>query len=253
MTLRAHNLSLPGRVDQVSLDLRPGEVTAIVGPNGAGKSSLLACLAGLITPEDGSVHLDGSSLTQLSARMRARAVGYLPQTPEIAWDVTVETLVSLGRLPWRSAPLHAAQATPAQDRNAIDAAMEAMDLAALCNRPVSRLSGGERARVLAARVLAGEPEWILADEPLANLDLSHAAALMRLFRAEADKGRGVALVLHDLATAINKADRVIVLDRGRVAADDVADAALTPDLISRVWGVRASWMGAPGHRALSID
>lgn len=253
MTLRTENLSLPGRIDGVSLELRPGDVTAIVGPNGAGKSSLLACMAGLIPPDSGTVHLGMHDLTRFTPRERARAIGYLPQTPEIAWDVSVETLVSLSRLPWRAAPLHAARSSASQDADAVEAAMVAMDVVALRSRPVSRLSGGERARVLTARVLAGEPEWILADEPLANLDLSHAATLMRLFRAEAKKGRGVALVLHDLATAINKADRVVVLSNGRIVADGTPEDALAPDLISRVWDVSARWLGKPGNRALSID
>ncbi|MFC3594492.1 ATP-binding cassette domain-containing protein, partial [Novosphingobium piscinae] len=132
------------------------------------------------------------------------------------------------------------------------AALAAMDLVALRHRPVSQLSGGERARTLAARVLAGEPRWILADEPLANLDLAHAAALVRLLRAQAGAGRGVVLVLHDLATAMNRADRVVVLDRGRVVADGPPEAALAAALVAQVWQVEARWLGEPGQRALAL-
>ncbi|PLK26984.1 ABC transporter ATP-binding protein [Novosphingobium sp. TH158] len=253
MELRAENLVLPGRLDGISLSVRTREVTAIVGPNGAGKSSLLACLAGLLDPASGTVSLNGRDLHSLEPRDRARRIGFLPQSPEIAWDVTVETLVSLGRLPWQGSPLHVPHATAAEDAAAIEKAIAAMDLAPLRHRPVSRLSGGERAQALAARVLAGEPALVLADEPLANLDLAHAAALMRLLRAEVQARRGVVLVLHDLATAMNRADRVVVLDQGRIVADGMPEQALDADTVSRVWQVRARWTGEPGAQALSVD
>lgn len=242
MSLAAQGVTLAGRLAGVSADLRPGEVTAICGPNGAGKSSLLSCLAGLVMPDAGEVLLDGRPLSALKPRQRARAIGFLPQTPEVAWDVTVETLVSLGRLPWPGTP----------GGGAIEAALKAMDLEDLRLRPVSRLSGGERARALLARVLAGEPGWLLADEPLANLDLAHAAGLMRALRHQAHGGRGVVLVLHDLAMAMNHANRVLVLDRGEVVADGPPAEALSPALIARVWGVSARWMGEAGRLALSV-
>ena len=251
--LAAHDLTVAGRLHGASLTLHAGEVTAIVGPNGAGKSTLLAGLAGLLAPDGGTVRLDGAPLAALPARARARRIGYLPQGPEVAWDVTVETLVRLGRLPWQGAALHRAHASAAQDDAAVEAALAAMDLAALRERPMSRLSGGERARALAARVLAGEPGWILADEPLANLDLAHAAALVRLLRAQAAAGRGVVLVLHDLATAMNHADRVVVLDRGRLAALGPPREVLGEDLIARIWGVPVHWLGGEGGLALNIS
>ena len=250
--LIASNLVLKGRLAGISATLQPGQVTAIVGPNGAGKSTLLACLAGLLHPTSGTVTLADTPLERLSPRKRARQIGYLPQTPEIAWDVTVETLVGLGRLPWQGAPLHRPHATPGEDAAAIADALAAMDLAALAHRPVSRLSGGERARALAARVLAGQPRWLLADEPLANLDLAHAAALVARLRTSAQAGAGVVLVLHDLATAMNHADRVLVLESGALVADGPPDTALTAGCIAAVWGVPARWLGDPGTRALSL-
>jgi iron complex transport system ATP-binding protein len=112
------------------------------------------------------------------------------------------------------------------------------------------LSGGEKARVLLARVLAGEPRWILADEPLAALDLGHQHALIGHLASAAAAGAGVVLVLHDLALAMNHADRVLVLDSGHLVADGPPAAALGPALIERVWGVPARWLGEPGARAL---
>jgi iron complex transport system ATP-binding protein len=239
VTLSAHDLRLHGRLASVSLALEPGTITAICGPNGAGKSSLLQCLAGLVVADGGGVMLAGVDLSALHPRERAKAIGYLPQEGEISWDVAVRSLVALGRLPHRD-----------RGDGEVARALAGLDLEALAARPVSELSGGERARALLARVLAGTPRWILADEPLAALDLAHQLALLRHLRVAADDGAGVVLVVHDLALAMNHAERVIVLDAGAKAADSAPGEALSAAVISRVWGVTARWLGEPGARAL---
>lgn len=239
MTLAADRIALGERLADVSLALEPGTITAICGPNGAGKSSLLEALAGLLEMDRGTVALDGANLRDMPARDRAQRVGYLPQAHEIAWDVPVRSLVELGRMP------HG-------DRRAgpVDAALEALDIADLAERRAQSLSGGETARVLLARVLAGEPQWILADEPLAALDIAHQLALLRHLRRAADRGTGVVLVLHDLAHAMNHADRVVVLDRGTLATDGACEDALDQRVVERVWKVPVRWIGEPNHRAL---
>ncbi|MBA4052034.1 MAG: ABC transporter ATP-binding protein [Erythrobacter sp.] len=241
--LATENLTLTrgGRevVSALSAALAPGRITAIVGPNGAGKSSLLLALAGLLEPSGGAVTLDGNALASLAPRARAQAIGYLPQSPDIAWDVSVESLVALGRLPWRD-----------RGTAAIEAALSALDLGALRHRPLSRLSGGECARVLLARVLAGEPRWILADEPLAALDLAHQLALIAHLKACAKAGQGVVVVLHDLALAMNHADHVLVLQGGHLVAEGTPAHALAGEVIARVWGISAQWLGEPGRRGL---
>ena len=239
MSLSAHTLTLAGRIADVSLALEPGTITAICGPNGAGKSTLLQLLAGLIAPDLGHVSLGDDILAAMTPRARARAIGYLPQQGEIAWDVPVRSLVALGRMPHGDT-----RAEP------VDAALAALDLTQFADRRAQALSGGETARVLLARVLAGEPRWILADEPLAALDLAHQLALLSYLRRAADSGVGVVLVLHDLALAMNHADRALVLDKGRVVADGRCEDALDHSLIERVWGVAAPWLGEPGQRAL---
>lgn len=239
MILSAHNLAVSGRLAGVSLALHPGTITAICGPNGAGKSTLLTALAGLLDPQSGHVALGGTPLAAMTRRARGCALGYLPQQAEIAWDVPVRRLVALGRMPHgdaREAP--------------VEAALAALNLAALADRRAQSLSGGETARVLLARVLAGEPRWILADEPLAALDLAHQLALLAHLRRTAQGGAGVVLVLHDLALAMNHADRAIVLDRGRIAAEGACEDALDPRVIERVWTIPARWLGEPGRRAL---
>lgn len=237
MTLDARDLTLAKRLGEVSVSLEAGRITAICGPNGAGKSSLLQCLAGLLTPDGGEVLLDGSPLPP--GRERARHIGYLPQTGEVAWDLSVAALAGLGRLPHGGG-----------GEAQVAAALEALDLTDYAARPVSTLSGGERARALLARVLAGEPQWILADEPLAALDLAHQLALLARLRETAERGAGVVLVLHDLAQAMNHADRVVVLQQGRVAGNGPPDQALSEGTIGRVWGVSARWLGEPRARAL---
>ena len=179
-------------------------------------------------------------IESIAPRLRAQSIGYLPQEAEIAWDVAVASLIALGRLPHGLA-----------GEKAIADAVAKADLADFVDRPISTLSGGEKARALLARVLAGEPEWILADEPLAALDLAHQHALLRQLRAEADAGCGVVIVLHDLALAMNHADHVVVLDDGTVAADGPPESALDEDTIQSVWGVPARWLGEAGARALA--
>lgn len=223
--------------------LEPGRVTAICGPNGAGKSSLVLALAGLLPAAQGAVRLGETDLRSLPARERARAIGYLPQGSDIAWDVSVESLVALGRHP------HADASGPIGVQ-AVRQALAAAHMDSFAKRPVSQLSGGEKARALLARVLAGEPQWILADEPLAALDLAHQIRLVAHLRRQAEAGRGVVIVLHDLALAKNHADRVLVLKDGALIADGAAQHALAPDIIARGWDVEAEWVGRPGAEAL---
>ena len=249
MILACANLTVPARLTDITAALRPGELTAICGPNGAGKTTLLRALAGLepgpgTGPGTGNVTLDGTPLAAIPPRTRAQSIGYLPQHAEPAWNLSAAALVRLGRLPHRT--------SAAEDAAAAAAALAALDCAHLADRPIRTLSGGERARVLLARVLAGNPRWILADEPLASLDLAHAAALLVHLRALADRGTGVALVVHSLAHAMNHAARVIVLHKGRLAADGPPAKALSEEVIEHVWGVSAQWTGPAGARALSL-
>jgi iron complex transport system ATP-binding protein len=237
MILAADALALErgGRtvVAGLSAAFAPGTVTAILGPNGAGKSTLMEALAGLLAPSAGALTLDGAPLGSIPAQARARAIGYLPQGGAVHWNLLARELVALGRLPHRGAFAGASDA----DVAAVARALEAADLLALADRPVLSLSGGERARVLLARVLAGEPKVLLADEPLANLDPRHAVEALRLFRKAADAGVAVVLVLHDLQAAAHAADRVLLLANGRCLADGTPAEVLTPDTLCAAYGV----------------
>ncbi len=239
MSLAASDISVQGRLDGVSAQLEPGQITAICGPNGAGKSTLMSCFAGLLVPDSGSASLGGEPLATLNPQTRAQMIGYLPQDGEVAWDVAVRNLVALGRLPHRD-----------RGEKAIEAALESVHLTQFADRPISTLSGGEKARALLARVFAGEPDWVLADEPLAALDFYHQHEVLASLHTSAKLGIGVALVLHDLALAMNHADRVLVLKEGRLIADGPPETALDEANIIQTWGVAARWVGEPGARAL---
>lgn len=237
--ISVRNIQIGSRLRDVTASFESGRITAICGPNGAGKSTLLSVMAGLLMPDSGAVKLGERMLADIPQRECARRIGFLPQNGEIAWDVSLRTLVALGRMP------HGDDAVEPVER-----AIAALELGDLADRPMSRISGGEKARALLARVMAGEPEWILADEPLAALDLGHQLTLLRHLRDAADKGAGIVIVLHDLALAMNHADRVVVLDDGALAADGTPQDALSADIIDRVWRVAAHWIGEPGGRAL---
>jgi iron complex transport system ATP-binding protein len=231
-------------LDSIGVQFASGQVTAVLGPNGAGKSTLLGCMAGLLRASHGAVDLDGTPLAALAADERARRIAFLPQTPEISWPVDVATLVALGRIPFRH------RASDFENDAAVQRAMQATRTAQWSHRTVTTLSGGERARVLLARVLAGEPDWILADEPFAGLDPAHQFEAADLLRSLAGRGRGVVLTIHDLALAARIADRVVVLHRARVVADGAPEAALTPPTLREVYGIDAQWLsvrerGAP--------
>ena len=234
--LRASGLSLTlGRrtvLYGVDLAFARGRVTALLGPNGAGKSSLLACLAGLRTPDSGTATIDGEAVATLDGRTRGQRIGLLPQSGEVHWNVDATTLVGLGRLPHRGR-----FGETDADREAVRRAMAATDIAHLADRAVERLSGGERGRVLLARVLAGEPEWLLADEPLASLDPAHQIDVLERLQDVARAGAGVVVVLHDLNQAARVADDVVLLRGGHVVAAGAAEAVLTAPLIAETYGV----------------
>lgn len=229
-------------LDSIDLQLQSGCVTAVLGPNGAGKSTLLSCVAGLLAPAQGAIELDGAALGSIPAMQRARRIAFLPQTPEIAWAVDVETLVGLGRIPFHGV------ASEADNRAAVERAMQRTEVGQWSNRTVTTLSGGERARVLLARILAGESDWILADEPFTGLDPSHQFEAAELLRSVADQGGGVVLTIHDLTLAARIADRVVILDGGRIVADGAPQTALTTKILRDVYGIDAQWLTDPNNR-----
>jgi iron complex transport system ATP-binding protein len=231
LTAEALTVRLGKRVvlDRISAEFRPGRVTALLGPNGAGKSSLLRALLALVPATEGRALLDGAEVAAMAPRERARRLGYLPQTGELAWNIPARSVVALGRAPHR--------ASVEADHAAIKRAMTLTDTTQFAGRLTGELSGGERARVLLARVLAGEPDWLLADEPLASLDPAHQVDMLDRLHGFAEGGRGVVVVLHDLSHAARVADDVLLLKESRVLAFGAADGVLRPELLEAAYGV----------------
>lgn len=228
-------------LDDVSAAFPKAALSVVVGPNGAGKSSLLRVLAGLASSHEGHALIDGEDLASLDRLSRARRIAYLPQDPAVHWDVRVRDVVMLGRHPHRD-PL----SPPAEaDRAACERAMALTDSAQFADRKVMELSGGERARVMIARLVAGEPEWILADEPLASLDPRHRIGIMALLSNLAKSGTGVIAVLHDLAEARRWADHALLLDAGRVVKEGKTADVMIPRVLAPVFGTPMAEATAP--------
>jgi len=228
-------------VHGASCSLRSGEVLGIIGPNGAGKSSLLRIMAGLLAPHRGEVRLEGRALGEWPARERARTIAWLPQSAPVHWPLTVRTVVELGRLPYRSGWF----GTDPDGTEAVAQALRQAEVEALEERLVTELSGGERTRVMVARLLAAAPRVVLADEPVAALDAYHQLHVMELLVRRARAGAAVAVVLHDLGLAARFCDRILLLDGGRVVTVGEAARVLCAELLEPVYGVRM--------RVLEID
>lgn len=240
--LKAENLSLSlGNtivVDGVSIHIHDGEFVGLIGPNGAGKSSLLRMLAALSLPNKGEIDIAAenslASIKKISAPMRARFMAYLAQHESPAWPLSVKNLVALGRSPWNSTVN-----TSADDEAAIAAALEMTDVKSLAERPVTELSGGELQRVLLARVFAGKPRLIIADEPIAALDVYHQLHIMELLQAHSQQGGAVIAALHDLSLAARFCSRLVLMHHGKLVAVGEPVQVLTPENLAQVYGVKA--------------
>jgi len=213
----------------------PGQLVGVIGPNGAGKSTLVRALLGLQLPVSGEVRINGKPVASLSRQEIARQIAYLPQGQTLHWPLSVERLVSLGRLP-HLGPL---SRVTAADAAVIDRAMARTDVGSLRHRVATEISGGERARVLLARALAVEAPALVADEPLASLDPGHQIDLMELLRDEARSGALVITVLHDLTMAARYCDRLLLLDQGRLVADGAPMEILSAERLRAVYGISA--------------
>lgn len=213
----------------IGLTVRAGEVLALVGPNGAGKSTLLAALSADLPTSSGVVRIDGRPVGDWSAPDLALRRAVLPQSAALSFPFPVEDVVRMGRAPWAGTALADA------DEEAVAAAMAATEVTDFAARPFSALSGGERARVALARVLAQRAPLLLLDEPTAALDLRHQELVLRICRERAAAGDGVVVVLHDLGLAAAYADRVAVLHDGRIAADGAPSEVFEDGLLSRVY------------------
>ncbi|MFH9263778.1 MULTISPECIES: heme ABC transporter ATP-binding protein [unclassified Streptomyces] len=216
-------------LDSVGLTAHAGEVVALVGPNGAGKSTLLAALAADLPAAGGEVRIDGRPAAAWSAPDLALRRSVLPQSAALSFPFPVEDVVRMGRAPW------AGTEREAEDDAAVAAAMAATEVTGFAGRPFSALSGGEKARVALARVLAQRAPLMLLDEPTAALDLRHQELVLRICRDRAAAGDAVVVVLHDLGLAAAYADRAAVLHEGRIAELGPPETVFSGELLGEVY------------------
>jgi iron complex transport system ATP-binding protein len=216
----------------ITLAFPAGEVTCLLGPNGSGKTTLLRTLTGLLAPLAGSVSLDGRALDAWGARDRAGRLAYVPQDAESHFDFTLRQVVEMGRLPHRGI-----FASPGpRDREAAHAALERVGLATLADRPLHRVSGGERQLALIARALATGATHVLMDEPTANLDFGNQALVLSEVARMRARGTAVIFTTHHPDQALAAADRAVLLREGRVMADAPAESALTTASLTALYG-----------------
>ncbi|NYD57358.1 iron complex transport system ATP-binding protein [Nocardioides marinisabuli] len=230
-------------VDDVTLDLATAGVTALIGPNGAGKSTLLSVVARLLRPERGTAHVDDLDVHRAGSRELATRLAVLRQEHDLAARLTVRDLVSFGRFP------HSRGRPTTEDVAVVDDVLARLDLTGLAHRFLDQLSGGQRQRAFIAMTLAQQTEYLLLDEPLNNLDLTHAVAIMRMLRTAADTlGARVVVVLHDINFASRWSDEIIAMAGGRVVAQGPPTEVVTPEVLRGLYGVDVHVETVRGHR-----
>jgi iron complex transport system ATP-binding protein len=244
LTAKNVSIALAGRsvLHDLTLTLAPGALTVLVGPNGAGKSTLLKALTGALVPDAGRVTLDGRRLDAWPRRTLARRRAVLAQSQHVAFPFTVFEVVALGQVSW-------ALSRSAEIRRLVLECLAAVDLAGYEGRFYQQLSGGEQQRVNVARALCqiGGPEggrddplprWLFLDEPTQSLDLKHQLAVLDIARRHVAEGGGALAILHDLNLAALYADRLLMLDAGRLVGDGAPEAVLAEPLVQSVFGER---------------
>jgi iron complex transport system ATP-binding protein len=215
----------------VDLEVRTGEILALVGPNGAGKSTLLAVLSGDRRPTEGNVRYGDRSIESLKPIELARLRSVLTQENAVSFPFRVREVVEMGRSPWARTP------RAEDDSAAIAAALAETDVSHLADRRYTTLSGGEKARASLSRVLAQRTPIVFLDEPTAALDLRHQEDTMRNARRLASAGAAVVVVLHELSLAGAYADRIALVSEGRVVTAGAPSEVLTAELVQKVYGL----------------
>lgn len=227
----------------IDLAIPKGGVTALIGPNGAGKSTLLSLIARLDPVQSGTIRVDGLDVCTTPTKRLAQVLAILRQEQVFSTRLTVRQLVGFGRFP------HSRGKLTAMDRAKVDAALTALRLQPLADRFLDTLSGGQRQRALVAMCFAQETDYLLLDEPLNNLDMAHARALMEQLRDLADRhNRTVVVVLHEVNYAAAHADRIVALKDGRIAAEGSPSDVLTGPALSAIFGTEVAVHEVAGRR-----
>lgn len=227
-SLVARQVALHGRLLPTDLNVKAGELVALVGPNGGGKTSLLRAIA-RIENAAGHVAIGGEDVDAAPPARRRRLLSFLPASRDITWPIAVRDVIALGLV--------------RPDDARIDDLINQFELDALANRPVNRLSTGERARVLTARALVARPAVLLLDEPLSNLDPYWVFRLLDQFRAAADSGQSVLVALHDLSL-LPRFDRALLISNGEIQLDESPVKMIADERFAEIFRIRAEPNGS---------
>lgn len=225
LSVRADNKPI---LRSVSGTVQAGKITAIIGPNGSGKTTLMASLVGLQKINSGKVMVGDYDCHNMDAKSRAQIIGYLPQKSEVNWNISVRHLVELGQTPIGKT-----------NADAVQSAMVQTQIAHLTDRKVMTLSGGELNRVLFARVLAGDPQWIMLDEPMAHLDLAHQLDMENLLKSICAQGKNIVIILHDLNQAAQLADNFLIMSHGQIYANGPIRQVCDATMLRQIFGLSA--------------
>jgi len=228
-------------LSNVSLEASAGEVLGIVGPNGSGKSTLLRLMSGILTPAAGDVLLEGTPVRSFGRRRLAERLAFLPQNPEASFRFSVREVVAMGRFPYQGAFGFLTE----RDIAVVERALCETDTEMLGGRDFSTLSGGEKQRVLIAGILAQEPSVMLLDEPTAALDIHHCCEVMDLLWGLSRRGIAVVVVTHDLNTASQFCDRLVLLSGGRLVRSGTPGDVLEEELLCATYGAQVRVLQNP--------
>ncbi|GAA0674889.1 ATP-binding cassette domain-containing protein [Natronoarchaeum mannanilyticum] len=232
----------------VSLDVAPGELVGVVGPNGAGKTTLLRAISGVLAPDEGRVLVDGDEVHELSSGAASRRVAVVPQDTAVSFSFDVREIVAMARHPHRSRFSPAS----AEDRRAVESALERTGVAELADRSIDEVSGGERQRALLARAVAQETPALLLDEPTASLDVNHQVETLEMVRSLVDDGTAAVAAIHDLDLAARYCDRLAILAGGEFLAVGPPEDVLTESAVAAAFDVRSVVDRNPATGAVSV-
>ncbi len=251
MTLNGIHVSIDKKqlLHDINLHLPEGKLIGLIGPNGAGKSTLMKLLAGVLTKNSGEYLFYDQPIERISLQERAKKIGYLAQSSSLSWPLSVKQIIALGRLPYQSYFTDLTQ----EDQKHINLAMTHTDTKILEDRIANTLSGGELTRVLLARVLAGEPECVIADEPIASLDPYHQLQVIEILQALTRQGKTVIVSLHDLNIALRFCDTLVLLENGKVKATGNPKDVASLENIRETYQVNMSLITDKNRESLFLD